>query len=107
VRPAARKALIELGFSAEFGARHLTAVMETRLTIPVTKKLLKDRVFEPIPPYFLPYLREIRQGRRAASMDHLEAQVKKYARGSLTYDRIVVKYAGSRFSYKQGSVRKR
>ena len=107
VRPAARKALIEKGFSARFGARYLTAVMETTLTIPVTKKILKDRACKSIPPSFLPYLREIRQGRRAASLDHLEAQVKKYARGSLTYDRIVVKYAGSRFSYQQGSVRKR
>jgi hypothetical protein len=97
VEPEARTALIDRGFSNRYGARHLTAVMETHLTVPITRRLLRDRNRRPVPASFLSYFREIRQGRRAVSMRELESQVRSMSLGDLAYDRIRVGFSDGGF----------
>ncbi|MEE8111946.1 MAG: hypothetical protein V3T54_04345, partial [Acidobacteriota bacterium] len=92
--------LIVRGFSERYGARHLTSVLERHLTIPLSKLVLKDRVREPIPPSLLPYLRELRSGRRAGVLNTLEKQIRQFARGSLPYGCLRVDHGRGGFRYR-------
>ncbi len=96
----ARRELIVRGFSERYGARHLTSVLERHLTIPLSKLVLKDRVREPIPPSLLPYLRELRSGRRAGVLNTLEKQIRQFARGSLPYGCLRVDHGRGGFRYR-------
>src|SRR6185503_2008370 len=66
VAPAARAALIERGYSREFGARHLAAVLHRTCNVEIARKIRRDEPAHPPAPEALrDWLGQIRAGERA------------------------------------------
>lgn len=99
----AKEALIELGYSDEYGARFLAQTLQRHCNIEVSKKLKRDepagdRNVRPI----LDYLREVRAGRRIYRERELERRVHEQARVRVPYRRVRIDCRDGRFVYETG-----
>ena len=101
VTPAARSALISRGYSYQFGARHLTSVVDRYCNVEVARKLLRDeQPHRRIHSELLTWLREIRSGERAFNVAEVRGRVMDETRARLPYRRIEVDVEGEEFIYR-------
>jgi hypothetical protein len=99
----AKEALIELGYSDDYGARFLANTLQRHCNIEVSKKLKRDerspeRTLRPV----LEYLREVRSGRRIYRERETERLVHEQARVRVPYRRLRIDHRNGAFVYESG-----
>ncbi|MGD8374684.1 MAG: AAA family ATPase [Acidobacteriota bacterium] len=106
VSPAARRTLIEKGYSPEYGARFLSRVLNEVCNIKVSKKLRSearlDAVASEEATNLLCYIQEARREERTPDFEMLQRRVLAQARARVPYRRILVDHDGQRFLYRSG-----
>lgn len=103
VSPRAKEALIELGYSDDYGARFLSQTLQQHCNIEVSKKLKRDeegseRNVRPI----LEYVRQVRAGQRLYREREVERLVHAQARVRVPYRRLRIDHRDGRFVYETG-----
>ena len=99
----ARAALIQQGFSPEYGARHLGRVLNQVCNVGVSKKLRHDSVREAKDQEsrgLLAYIQEARKEERITDLDMLHRKVMERTRAKVAYMQVVVDFEGGRFVYR-------
>jgi hypothetical protein len=97
---AARKRLLEMGFSSGHGARHLASVIRRYCNIEVSRRIRQDQSSSNEDRVVtLQQLREIRKGERAFDAQHMERMVFQQARASLPYAGMVIDFCEGEFRY--------
>jgi len=100
VTDAARRQLLEEGFSPAQGARHLAAVVQRHCNIEVSRKIKRDEVHSSEDrETTVRYLREIREGGRAFEQEAVEREVRQQARVSVPYSRLIIDFQEGEFFY--------
>ncbi|NJN64452.1 MAG: ATP-dependent Clp protease ATP-binding subunit, partial [Acidobacteria bacterium] len=88
---AGREVLLDEGYSHEYGARHLAAVLQRSCNVEIGKMIRRDENRSARDPkQLLALLREARGGKRVVDLDALERQIVEEARAQVPYARIVV-----------------
>jgi hypothetical protein len=102
---AAQDELLRRGFSAEHGARHLAAVLESVCNVEVARRIHRDDR-RPVQDRegLLRWLREVRAGGRAFDPEDMRARVAAEARAHTGYAALRVDHDGSGFTYTPESV---
>lgn len=99
----ARQALIEQGFSPEYGARHLSRVLNQVCNVGVSKKLRRDSARNTGKDHesrgLLAYIKEARKEERITDLDMLHRKVMERTRAQVAYDTVRVEYTDGRFQY--------
>ncbi len=102
--PSAREELVRTGFSPDFGARHLAAMLESVCNVEIAKKVRRDdRRTSPDRAEVLSWLREMREGRRPYEPEAVRRRVLDLARAELDYGKIRVSYVDGVFRYEGNS----
>jgi hypothetical protein len=102
VSPAARQALITQGFSHEYGARHLSRVLNQVCNVGVSKKLRHDSVRETQDQEsrgLLAYIAEARKEERITDLDMLHRKVMQRTRAKVAYLQVNVDFVDGKFHY--------
>jgi hypothetical protein len=99
--PAARRRLIEIGFSESQGARYLAAAVRRHCNVEVSRRIKRDE----IPggggrERTIQYLREVRRGDRAFEPEAVERSVLRQTKVRLPYRRLVIDASGGEFRYR-------
>lgn len=85
------QAIVDRGYSHQYGARYLTATLQRLCNVEVSKLLRKDRPAEPRDhAELLEQLRAVKAGESETDIADLEARVISQARAQVPYRRIVV-----------------
>ncbi len=104
VEPAAREELIDRGFSALYGARHLAAVLESVCNVEIAKRIRRDDRSAPEQrSVLLAWLRELRAGARALDAEEMRRRVAALARARLDYDTLRIVHGPGGFEYRAES----
>jgi MoxR-like ATPase len=100
VTDAARAELLRRGFSAEHGARHLAAVLESVCNVEIARRIHRDH-HRPSGDRegLVRWLRELRGGGRAFDPAELKARVLAHTRARTGYGALRVDHDGSSFTY--------
>ena len=89
VSPEAREHLLALGYSKEFGARRLSAILERHCNVEVARKIRREELpRKPGNGETLAWLREMRAGDRAFDEAEVRQRVFQEARARLPYTRL-------------------
>ncbi len=102
VSTVARKAIIDQGFSAEYGARHLARVLNQVCNVGVSKKLRHDSVRaeqDQESRGLLAYIQEARKEERITDLDMLHRKVMERTRAKVAYMQVNVDYIDGKFCY--------
>ena len=103
IDPSAREELIRRGFSPDYGARHLSALLETVCNVELAKKIRRDDSGEAGDrERMIQWLREMRDGKRAFDEKDVRREVLQMARANLGYRTIAITYDGHDFQYVGG-----
>ena len=99
----AKEALIELGYSDEYGARFLAQTLQRHCNVEVSKKLKREeeggsRNVRPI----LDYLRQVRAGQRLYREREAERLVHDQTRVRVAYRRLRIDHRDGEFVYEAG-----
>jgi MoxR-like ATPase len=100
VAPSAREELIRQGFSLDYGARHLTAVLERVCNVEIAKKIRRDdspRADQRTT--LVHWLRELRTRAGPLDLDEVKARVLEATRARPGYRAIRVEFEDGRFEY--------
>jgi len=98
--PTARVELLRRGFSPNYGARPLAAVLESVCNVEIARKVRSDdRGKRADRGSLLGWLREMRAGKRAYSPDHVRRRVLSRTRADLDYDTLRIVFDGQAFGY--------
>ncbi len=92
---AGREALLDQGYSLEYGARHIASVLHRTCNVEIGKMLRRDeggQARDPRP--LLDLVRDYRAGQRPLEMAELERRIVDQARARVPYRRIVVDAEG-------------
>jgi MoxR-like ATPase len=101
VTRAARRRLIEIGFSESQGARQLAAAVRRYCNIEVSRKIKQDEIPGSADrDETIQYLREVRSGDRAFESEAVERKVLRQARVRLPYRRVIIDESGGEFRYR-------
>ncbi|HEV8336455.1 MAG TPA: AAA family ATPase [Candidatus Polarisedimenticolia bacterium] len=101
VTRAARRHLIEIGFSESQGARQLAAAVRRYCNIEVSRKIKQDEIPGSAGrDETIQYLREVRSGDRAFESEAVERKVLRQARVRLPYRRLIIDESGGEFRYR-------
>jgi ATP-dependent Clp protease ATP-binding subunit ClpA len=85
------EAIVDRGYSHQYGARYLTATLQTLCNVEVSKLLRRDGPSEPRDhAELLEQLRAVKAGEAETDIAELEARVISRARAQVPYRRIVV-----------------
>jgi hypothetical protein len=96
----ARDELIRRGFSPAFGARHLSATLESTCNVEIAKKVRRDdRSGVDDRDALVRWLREMRSGERAFDGSSVRRKVLGTARARLGYRTLRIAYQNDRFVY--------
>ncbi|GAB4222916.1 MAG: hypothetical protein Kow0062_21890 [Acidobacteriota bacterium] len=98
---AGRDALLDRGYSLEYGARHIASVLHRTCNVEIGKMLRRDegeRVRDPRP--LLDLVRDYRAGQRPLEMDELERRIVDEARARVPYRKIIVDAEGGEIVYR-------
>jgi hypothetical protein len=102
--PSARAELLRRGFSPDFGARPLAAVLESVCNVEIARKVrADDRGRRGDRRSLLGWLRDMRAGKRAYSAEHVRRRVLSKTRADLDYDTLRIVFDGRAFVYVPGS----
>jgi hypothetical protein len=103
--PAGRERILDEGYSHEYGARHLSAVLQRTCNVEVGKLLRRDELRETgaarDPQALLVLVRDIRAGQAPIGLDELERRVVEQARAQVSYRRIIVDAEDGRLVYRR------
>lgn len=100
VTDAARAALLRQGFSAERGARHLAAVLESVCNVEIARRIHRDdQKVEGDREGLVRWLREMRAGSRPFDPGAVRERVLAHMRARTGYGALVVDHDGGEFSY--------
>ncbi len=96
----AKDALIERGYSPDYGARYLASTLQRHCNVEVSKKLKRDesnpkRQVEPV----LEYLREVRSGQRLYRPAEATRLVNTQARVRVPYHTLRIDFRSGKFHY--------
>ena len=96
----ARAELLRRGFSPDYGARPLAAVLESVCNVEIARKVrADDRGRRADRGSLLGWLRDIRAGKRAYSADQVRRRVLSRTRADLDYDTLRIVFDGQAFVY--------
>ncbi|RMF74864.1 MAG: ATP-dependent Clp protease ATP-binding subunit [Acidobacteria bacterium] len=98
---AGREALLDEGYSLEYGARHIASVLHRTCNVEIGKMLRRDeggRSRDPRP--LLDLVRDYRAGQRPLEIEELERRIVDEARARVPYRRIVVDAEGGVIVYR-------
>jgi hypothetical protein len=89
---AGRETLLDLGYSREYGARHLASVLHRTCNVEIGKMIRRDDddTGRADPRALIHLVRDIRAGQQPLSMEELEQKVLEQARARVAYRKIVV-----------------
>lgn len=100
---AAREELISRGYSREFGARHMRAVLDRHCNVGAARKIRSDQASTPVDHReLLQWLRDMRAGERAFDAREVRERVLGQARARLPYDTLEIDLADDGFVYRPG-----
>ncbi len=98
--PSAREELLRRGFSPDFGARHLTVVLEQVCNVEIAKKIRRDdRGGTDDRTALIDWLRELREGSGALDLEQVKRRVLDATRAHPGYRAIRVVFESDRFEY--------
>jgi hypothetical protein len=101
VTPEARAAIIERGYSHDYGARHLASVINTVANVEVARRLKRDDAGgDRMEKDVLDYLRQVRNKERAFDPREVRARVLGAARVRVPYSTVVVGFENGAFVYR-------
>jgi MoxR-like ATPase len=101
VAPSAREELIRQGFSPDYGARHLTAVLERVCNVEVAKKIRRDDEGRGEDRQDLvAWLRELRQRTGALDLEEVKRRVLDTTRARTGYTAVRVVFEDGNFDYR-------
>ena len=101
VSPAAKAAIIEQGYSYDYGARHLASVINRVANVEVSKRLKRDDAGgDRMEKDVLDYLRQVRNKERAFDPREVRARVLGAARVRVPYRSIVIDHEDGAFVYR-------
>ena len=96
----AREELLRRGFSADHGARKLSATLESVCNVEIAKKIRKeDNCSAEDRAQLIEWLREVREGQRAYDADEVRQRVMDLARVQPGYDELSIGFDGEAFTY--------
>lgn len=99
---AARDHLIDQGYSREYGARHLRALIERHVNVEVGKMLKRDEDnAERDPSALLDFVREIKSGKRPLDAEDLSRRIRDEARARVEYGGILIDVEGEKIVYRR------
>ena len=100
---AGREALLDEGYSEEYGARHLASVLNRTCNVAIGKMIREDEGERAPrdPSALLAMLRDLKKGERPVEMSDLERMVREQARARVPYTRVVVDDEGGRIVYRR------
>jgi Cdc48 subfamily AAA family protein/ClpA/ClpB-like protein len=102
VTPAARRKLIEMGFSENEGARHLAAVVQLHCNVGISRKIKRDEIpGDGGRTETIRFLREIRRGERAFETDSMERRVLLQTKVQVPYRRLIIDLSGEEIRYRE------
>jgi MoxR-like ATPase len=85
------EAIVDRGYSHQYGARYLTAVLQTLCNVEVSKLVRRDQPSEPRDhAELLEQLRGVKEGSAEADITELERRVLEQARARVPYRRVVI-----------------
>ncbi len=100
----ARAELLRRGFSPDFGARPLAAMLESVCNVEIARKIrADDRGRRVDRRSLLGWLRDMRAGKRAYSAEQVRRRVLSRTRADLAYDTLRIVYEGQAFAYRAGN----
>jgi hypothetical protein len=105
VSDAARAALIDQGFSPEYGARHIGRVLNQVCNVGVSKKLRHDSARmaqDQESRGLLAYIQEARKEERITDLDTLHRRVMERTRARVPYREVVVDHEDGSYQYRTG-----
>jgi ATP-dependent Clp protease ATP-binding subunit ClpA len=100
--PAGRDVLLDEGYSHEYGARHLAAVLQRSCNVEIGKMIRRDEASAGRDPSAL--LQRLRLARESGSdLEDLDREILEAARARVPYRRIVVTAGDGRIAYRTES----
>ncbi|HXV75105.1 MAG TPA: AAA family ATPase, partial [Candidatus Polarisedimenticolaceae bacterium] len=100
----ARAELIRRGFSETYGARRLSATLESVCNVELARKVrTDDRARHDKREALVEWLREMRDGKRTFHVEEVKRRVVAQARARLGYRTVRIGYDGERFVYETGT----
>jgi hypothetical protein len=101
VTPEARAAIIERGYSFDYGARHLASVINRVANVEVARRLKRDdEGGDRMEKDVLDYLRQVRNKERAFDPREVRERVLGAARVRVPYRAVVIDYENGAFVYR-------
>jgi MoxR-like ATPase len=98
--PAARRELLARGFSPAFGARRLTATLESVCNVPISQRIRRDdRRGAKDSDALVAWLRDLREGARPFDPNEVRREVLAQVRARLDYDQLVITFRDGVFDY--------
>jgi MoxR-like ATPase len=96
----AREELIRRGFSSDYGARHLAAILESVCNVEIARRIRgDDRHGTTDREEVVAWLRDVRDGKRAFDPEETRRRVLDIARARLDYGALSVRYENGAFEY--------
>jgi len=101
ITPAARAAIIERGYSHDYGARHLASVINRVANVEVARRLKRDDTGgDRMEKEVLDYLRQVRNKERAFDPGEVRARALGAARVRVPYRSVVIDFEDGEFAYR-------
>jgi ATP-dependent Clp protease ATP-binding subunit ClpA len=98
--PSARDELVKRGFSPTYGARHLSATLESICNVEIAKIIRRDDCsVQADRDELVGWLREMRSGGRPFEGEEVKNRVEALAKAHLEYDTLKIVYEDDEFTY--------
>jgi len=99
--PSARAEFLERGFSAQYGARHMAAMLESVCNVEVAKRIREDDAgSDSGRRETIDWLRRVRQGEAPFDPEEIRRRVIESTRARLDYDAIEVVFEDGEFAFR-------
>ncbi len=106
--PAARELFLARGYSREYGARHLAAMLQRTCNVEIGKMIRRDEERAAAAPdrgELLEMLRELKESDRSLDVAEIDRRIRRAARARVPYRKIVVDARDGEFVYRPGGRR--
>lgn len=99
----AREELLERGFSPQYGARHMTSVLESICNVEIAKRLKRDdRGDGEYRRELVEWLRRLRKQEAEPDLAEVRRKIVDTTRASLDYDTLEIAFEDGAFEYRTG-----
>ncbi len=97
----AREAFLERGFSPQFGARHMAAMLEQVCNVEIARRIRRDdRREDSDREQVVAWLRRVRSSGEPVDLDEVRQRVVATTRASLDYDTLEIAFEDDAFVYR-------